>query len=119
MADDLCQCPKCGRLHRDLGFGKPPSVEPPREMVRLARNAILKTDPTTQTLDEMAVTLAAEFTLVRSQAIEMCAGVADERAKKWHALQVHNPGDGCDMCSAAIERTNEADTIAASIRSLR
>jgi len=19
-----CQCPKCGRLHRDLGFGKPP-----------------------------------------------------------------------------------------------
>lgn len=24
MADDTCQCPKCGRLHRDLGFGAPP-----------------------------------------------------------------------------------------------
>lgn len=26
MTDDLCQCPKCGRMHRDLGFGKPPEI---------------------------------------------------------------------------------------------
>lgn len=26
MSDDLCQCPKCGRMHRDLGFGKPPAA---------------------------------------------------------------------------------------------
>lgn len=23
--DDTCECPKCGRMHRSLGFGKPPS----------------------------------------------------------------------------------------------
>lgn len=73
-------------------------------MVRLARNAILKTDPTTQTLDEMAVTLAAEFTLVRSQAIEMCAGVADA------------VGDDPSRSSHAQDA---GDEIAASIRSLR
>jgi len=26
MSDDICECPKCGRQHRDLGFGKPPSI---------------------------------------------------------------------------------------------
>lgn len=25
-SDDLCQCPKCGRMHRNLGFGKPPET---------------------------------------------------------------------------------------------
>lgn len=24
MAEDTCQCPDCGRIHRLLGFGKPP-----------------------------------------------------------------------------------------------
>jgi hypothetical protein len=24
----VCECPKCGRMHRDLGFGKPPSGRP-------------------------------------------------------------------------------------------
>jgi hypothetical protein len=24
MSDDICECPKCGRLHRNLGFGSPP-----------------------------------------------------------------------------------------------
>jgi hypothetical protein len=23
--DDICECPKCGRQHRNLGFGKPPA----------------------------------------------------------------------------------------------
>lgn len=26
MTDAICQCPRCGRMHRDLGFGKPPSA---------------------------------------------------------------------------------------------
>lgn len=24
--NDLCQCPTCGRMHRPLGFGPPPSA---------------------------------------------------------------------------------------------
>jgi len=24
MTDNICECPKCGRQHRDLGFGQPP-----------------------------------------------------------------------------------------------
>lgn len=24
MTDDICECPKCGRQHRSLGFGPPP-----------------------------------------------------------------------------------------------
>ena len=26
MDDSICECPKCGRAHRDLGFGAPPSL---------------------------------------------------------------------------------------------
>ena len=25
-ADNLCQCPTCGRMHKNLGFGKPPEA---------------------------------------------------------------------------------------------
>lgn len=41
MAEDLCQCPDCGRMHEHLGFGKPPSI--------LARDEI-PTDDITRTL---------------------------------------------------------------------
>ena len=34
MTDDLCQCPKCGKMHRNLGFGKPPSSRRPIHLKR-------------------------------------------------------------------------------------
>lgn len=33
--DDLCQCPSCGRMHRNLGFGKPPVAVQRPELVAL------------------------------------------------------------------------------------
>ncbi|MDE2104474.1 MAG: hypothetical protein KGL39_44980 [Patescibacteria group bacterium] len=35
MADDFCQCPACGRMHKSLGAGNPPkAVSRPRDRVR-------------------------------------------------------------------------------------
>lgn len=35
MADDLCQCPACGRIHKPLGAGKPPeAIFRPNDRVR-------------------------------------------------------------------------------------
>lgn len=34
MAEDICECPKCGRQHRNLGFGKPPGNRRPVHLYR-------------------------------------------------------------------------------------
>src|SRR6266705_5092199 len=33
--DDVCQCPKCGRMHRNLGFGRPPRSHVPVTLAEL------------------------------------------------------------------------------------
>lgn len=37
--DDLCQCPNCGRMHKNLGFGKPPAA--PQDHNTFVREAML------------------------------------------------------------------------------
>lgn len=55
--DDTCECPKCGRMHRSLGFGKPPShirdvpqtapvLPPRREIQNLIDDFIVPDDDT-------------------------------------------------------------------------
>jgi hypothetical protein len=33
--DDLCECPRCGRIHRDLMAGEPPTLAPLDDRLRI------------------------------------------------------------------------------------
>lgn len=62
MSEDICECPKCGRQHRNLGFGKPPSV-----MKQIARDMREGTFPnkSEQTLREEQLTYGGACELKR------------------------------------------------------
>ena len=51
MSDDLCQCPPCGRTHRNLGFGKPPEAIAGPSLLRPAE-AIAPAGPQQESLHE-------------------------------------------------------------------
>jgi len=55
VSDELCECPTCGRMHRNLGFGRPPGAggEPARIVVGLLEGGIDRAE------EARVITLAA------------------------------------------------------------
>jgi hypothetical protein len=76
--DYLCQCPKCGRNHRHLGFGRPPSIVAVENYEVLPPGALrLRTIEVEMLLEEV--------------------GKIHEGAAKWHDAELEN-------CKSAAKR---------------